>query len=100
MSRNVTVRSKHARKPSPRVNTAKTMKSESGTVTATADQNRAKLQLWSKNADYKSISFWVPPNFVATPDECIAEVAQALTNFEAEVKNGTASPVDNNDNRL
>jgi hypothetical protein len=55
----------------------------------TADENRKKLQDWSEKSKYKSISFWVRPNVVASGDESIAEVANALTNFEQEKSTGT-----------
>lgn len=102
MAKNGTVRPcKNARKGTkPSASPALIMKSEQVTANSSADQNRAKLQSWSDHADYKSISFWVPPHIVATPDECIAEVAEAVVRFESEVKSGKLHPVADNDNKL
>jgi hypothetical protein len=65
-----------------------------------SEDNRKKLQAWSDSANYKSISFWVPPSVLASPDECIAEVASALTRFDAELKAGTIKPVGDNEDKL
>lgn len=59
-----------------------------------SQSNREKLQAWTKQSPHKSISFWVPPNVLASPDECIAEVASALTRFDEEKKAGKVKPVE------
>lgn len=62
--------------------------------------NRKKLQTWSESSKYKSISFWIQPNVIVTPDECIAEVANALTRFDEEKKAGTVKPVGDDVDKL
>ena len=61
-------------------------------ATSASDQNREKLQKWSESSDYRSISFWIPPSMQPGTDECIAEVAEALTRFESELKSGSIEP--------
>jgi hypothetical protein len=65
---------------------------ESKITAPASDQNREKLQKWSKNSEYKSISFWIPPSMQPGTDECIAEVANALTKFELDLKSGAIKP--------
>jgi hypothetical protein len=57
-----------------------------------SEANRKKLQAWSESSDYKSISFWIPPNMQPGTDECVAEVANALIKFEEARKSGSIKP--------
>lgn len=50
--------------------------------------NLKLLQGWSESSNYKSISFWIPPNMQPGTDECVAEVANALIKFESDKKAG------------
>jgi hypothetical protein len=58
-----------------------------------SESNRKRLEDWSKSSTYQNISFWVPPNVLATPDECIAEVGNALVRFDKDKASGSIKPV-------
>ena len=80
---------------------ANPMDTAKGSVVPTTDEkvgssqsNREKLQSWAKNSQHKSISFWVPPNVLASPDECIAEVASAMSRFDEEKRTGKIKPIE------
>jgi hypothetical protein len=66
---------------------------ENKTAATASDQNRAKLQKWSESSDYKSISFWIPPNRQISTEECIADVANALEKFELDRREGRLTPI-------
>jgi hypothetical protein len=63
------------------------------TQASTLAQNSRKLQNWSENSRYKSISFWIPPHLQISTAECVEDVANALEKFEEEKKRGALHPV-------
>lgn len=58
---------------------------------STSEKNRKDLQAWFKQSKYEDVKFWVPPNVLASQEECVAEVVAAVTKFDADTKKKPAN---------
>jgi hypothetical protein len=58
-----------------------------------SEKNRKDLKEWFQKSEYTDVKFWVSPNVLASPEECVAEVLSAVTRFEKDKKSGKALPV-------
>jgi len=49
-----------------------------------SERNRRELQEWFEKSDYSGIRFWIKPNLSVSEDECVAEILNALKNWEKD----------------
>ena len=53
----------------------------SNSTATTSEANRQDLKNWYVEAGYQDVKFWVPPNVLASQEECVAEVLAAVKKF-------------------